>query len=68
MGAIGLIRPIAYIEKNDLETAANTLICLIHQPNYFLDQQLRQLEESFLREGGFTERLYNNRQEVRRSR
>src|SRR5688572_7877227 len=40
------------------ETAANTVICLIHQTNYLLDQQLRQLERAFLREGGFTERLY----------
>ncbi|HEX6732264.1 MAG TPA: four helix bundle suffix domain-containing protein [Pyrinomonadaceae bacterium] len=40
------------------ETAANTMICLIHQTNYLLDQQLRQLESAFLREGGFSERLY----------
>lgn len=37
--------------------AANTLICLIHQTNYLLDQQLRRLERDFLEEGGFTERL-----------
>jgi len=38
-----------------------TLICLIHQTNYLLDQQLRQLEKAFLEEGGFTERLYRER-------
>lgn len=43
------------------ETAANCLICLIHQANYLLDQQLKALEKSFLEEGGFTERLYQKR-------
>ena len=33
-------------------------VCLIHQTNYLLDQQLRQLEKAFLEKGGFTERLY----------
>jgi len=54
-----------HIEAEAPEAAANTLICLIHQANYLLDQQLRQLEERFLKEGGFTERLYNKRLEVR---
>jgi four helix bundle suffix protein len=48
------------------ETAANTLVCLIHQANYLMDQQLRALEEGFLKEGGFTERLYVARQEARK--
>jgi len=51
-----------YIERDPPEVAANTLICLIHQANYLLDQQLRQLERRFLEEGGFTERLYHARQ------
>jgi four helix bundle suffix protein len=50
-----------YIEKASPEIAANTIICLIHQTNYLLDQQLRQLEKAFLEEGGFTERLYRER-------
>lgn len=54
-----------YIEGAPPETAANTLLCLIHQANYLLDRQLRQLEQQFLDEGGFTERLYAAR---RRSR
>ena len=51
----------SYVEESSPETAANTLICLIHQTNYLLDQQLRQLEKAFLQNGGFTERLYNAR-------
>ena len=47
------------------EPAANTLICLIHQANYLLDQQLRALEKQFLEQGGFTERLYNIRKQKR---
>jgi four helix bundle suffix protein len=43
------------------ETAANTLISLIHQANYLLDRQLRQLDKQFLEEGGFTEKLYRAR-------
>jgi restriction system protein len=51
----------SYIEEATPEVAANTLVCLIHQTNYLLDQQLRQLEQAFLKEGGFTERLYQTR-------
>ena len=51
----------SYIEQAAPEVAANTIICLIHQTNYLLDQQLRQLEKAFLEEGGFTERLYRER-------
>jgi len=49
------------------ETAANALICVIHQANYLLDQQLRALEAAFLEEGGFTERLYRVRSQARRN-
>ena len=43
------------------EAAANTLICLINQASYLLGRQLRTLEQRFLSEGGFTERLYRQR-------
>lgn len=55
-----------YVECSPPEVAANTLICLIHQANYLLDQQLRQLEKQFLEEGGFTERLYKARSQARK--
>jgi four helix bundle suffix protein len=54
-----------YFEKAEAETAANAAICLIHQTNYLLDQQLRALEKDFLEEGGFTERLYRVRSQAR---
>ncbi|MBI5867473.1 MAG: four helix bundle protein [candidate division Zixibacteria bacterium] len=56
----------AHIEEAPAEVAANTVICLIHQTCYLLDQQLRQLERAFLKEGGFTERLYKARTDARR--
>lgn len=55
-----------YIETAAPEVAANTVICLIHQTNYLLDQQLRQLEKAFLEDGGFTERLYKARTAARK--
>jgi len=54
-----------YFEGSSPETAANAAICLIHQANYLLDQQLRALEKGFLEEGGFTERLYRVRSQAR---
>lgn len=53
-----------YLEKNQ-ETAANMMICLVHQANYLLDRQIQALEKEFLKEGGFTERLYKKRIEQR---
>jgi four helix bundle suffix protein len=57
-----------YIETEPPEVAANTVICVIHQANYLLDQQLRQLGQQFLAEGGFTERLYRERSKARSQR
>lgn len=50
-----------YVEDGSKELAANVIICIIHQTNYLLDQLLRKLEKDFLKEGGFTERLYHVR-------
>ena len=56
----------SFIEASPPEVAANAAICLIHQTNYLLDQQLRALEKEFLKEGGFTERLYRARAQAKR--
>jgi len=56
----------AYIEGAPPGVAANTIICLFHQTNFLLDQQLRQLERQFLEQGGFTEKLYHTRLKARR--
>jgi four helix bundle suffix protein len=46
-----------YIETRPPEVVANIIICLIHQANYLLDQQIRQLEKAFVEEGGLRERM-----------
>ncbi|MBT0654729.1 four helix bundle suffix domain-containing protein [Geomobilimonas luticola] len=46
-----------FIESRPPEIVANIIICLIHQANYLLDRQLKQLEAAFLVEGGLRERM-----------
>jgi len=65
------IRALAYVSNRSYRTyetylenpeaAANCLICLIHQANFLLDRQLNSLQQEFLENGGFTERLYSAR-------
>jgi len=50
-----------YIEDSPPETAANTILCLVHQTNYLFDRQLRQLEKDFVKEGGLRERMFKAR-------
>lgn len=45
------------IENPDPAIAANVMIGLIKVTNYLLDQQLRRLEQDFLKEGGLRERM-----------
>jgi restriction system protein len=46
-----------WLEKDDPGVVANALICLIHQTNYLLDQQISALERGFVQEGGYSEQL-----------
>lgn len=46
-----------FIETRPPEVVANILISLIHQANYLLDQQIRRLEQDFLKVGGLRERM-----------
>lgn len=55
-----------YIETRPSGVVANILVCLIHQTNYLLDRQLRQLEQAFLKEGGLRERMTRARLAERR--
>jgi four helix bundle suffix protein len=55
----------SFIETRPAETVANILLCLIHQANYLLDQQLRRLEQEFLQQGGLRERMTRARLAVR---
>jgi four helix bundle suffix protein len=46
-----------FMETRPPETIANIAICLIHQANYLIDQQLRRLEKDFLEQGGLRKRM-----------
>ncbi len=50
-----------FVETRPSEVIANIAICLIHQTNYLLDQQLRSLEKDFLQQGGLRERMFQAR-------
>jgi four helix bundle suffix protein len=46
-----------FVETRPPEVIANITICLIHQCNYLIDQQLQRLEKDFLTQGGLRERM-----------
>lgn len=46
-----------WLEHADPAIRANALICLIHQANYLLDQQIARLEAEFIKGGGYSEQL-----------
>ncbi|AJF07883.1 S23 ribosomal protein [Geoalkalibacter subterraneus] len=46
-----------FVDTRSAEVVANIAICLIHQANYLLDQQLKRLEKDFLQDGGLRERM-----------
>lgn len=54
-----------WLEHPDPAVRANAIICLIHQANYLLDQQISALERQFIQEGGYSERLAAERLAVR---
>lgn len=54
-----------FFETRPPEVLANIAICLIHQTNYLLDRQIRQLEQAFLKEGGLRERMTRARLQQR---
>lgn len=54
-----------WLNHADPAIVANTLICLIHQANFLLDKQIAGLEQQFIREGGYSERLHAARLQER---
>jgi four helix bundle suffix protein len=67
------IRALAYRENRtdrtyetymtNAESATNCLLCLIHQTNYLLDQQLRSLEKDLREHGDMKERVKEYKKE-----
>jgi four helix bundle suffix protein len=46
-----------FVETRPPAVVANIAICLIHQTNYLVDQQLLRLEKDFVEQGGLRERM-----------
>jgi four helix bundle suffix protein len=57
-----------FVETRSDEVIANIAICLIHQTNYLIDQQVRRLAQDFLKEGGLRERMTRARTAYRNGR
>lgn len=54
-----------FCETRSADVVANIAVCLIHQANYLLDQQIRRLERDFVHEGDLRERMKNARKELK---
>ena len=54
-----------FCETRSLQVVTNIAICLIHQANYLLDQQIRRLERDFVQGGGLRERMTRARRQYR---
>ncbi len=57
-----------FFNTRPAEIYANIVICLIHQCNYLLNQQIRSLEKDFVENGGMRERMLKARLEHRKGK
>jgi four helix bundle suffix protein len=57
-----------FVETRPGGVVANIAICLIHQANFLLNQQLRRLEREFVQHGGIREGMARARQQFRARR
>lgn len=70
---LGRRRPQSYeiyrgiVDTRPATVVANVAVCLTHQANFLIDQQLARLESDFLRQGGLRERMTAARLATRRS-
>ncbi len=54
-----------FVDTRPPEVIAKIAICLIHQANYLVDQQLRRLEKDFLANGRLRDRMTHARLQSR---
>lgn len=57
-----------WLEHDNPAVRANALICLVHQANFLLDQQIEALEKQFVEDGGYSEQLATARLAERNKR
>ena len=63
----GLLGLSDFVAKASPELAANAMLCAVNQAAYLLRRQLQSQGRTFLKEGGFTERLHAARTQARSS-
>lgn len=56
-----------FVEQAAPELAANAMLCAVNQAAYLLKRQLESQGQTFLKSGGFTEKLYGARSQARKS-
>jgi four helix bundle suffix protein len=56
-----------FVETRPPEVVANIAVCLIHQANYLLDQQIHRLEKELVQNGGIRERITRARRQYRKN-
>lgn len=57
----GLFGLSEFVEKAEPELAANAMLCAANQAAYLLKRQLQSQGDTFVKSGGFTEKLYGAR-------
>ncbi len=57
-----------FVAKADAELAGNAMVCAVNQAAYLLKRQVESQGKAFLQDGGFTENLYQKRQQSRRNK
>lgn len=62
----GLDGLVEFVKTASPEIATNALLCATHQAVYLLKRQLESQARDFTENGGFSEKLYQKRQEARR--
>ena len=65
MRLTGLAGLADFVAKAEPELVANAMVCAVNQAAYLLRRQIESQGRDFLREGGFTENLYRQRQRAR---
>jgi four helix bundle suffix protein len=55
-----------FVETRPAEVVANIALCLIHQANFLLDQQIHRLEKELVENGGIRERITRARRRYRK--
>ncbi len=60
----GLFGLSEFVEKAEPELVANAMLCAVNQAAYLLKRQLESQGDTFVKIGGFTEKLYGARKRV----